>query len=700
MLKSFLLAAVLAAFPLADLAAEAAPGGKKLLTPQDIWAMKRLGTLRLSPDGAHAVFTVTEFSIEKDKSTQNLYLLETATGKVRRLTHSESSDGAPTWSPDSQVIAFTSKRGEDKVPALYQIRIDGGEAQEILELPFAIQHPRWLPDGKRIVFSTRVLPALAGDRKAMAKEVKRRKDSKISAKVSENRTYRFWDTWQADGEANRLMVVTVADKSVKDLTPKRDFLFQMSAEVEFDVSPDGKYVALTMNSTPPPFRDEPNNDIYLVSTEGSEEPKNLTPDNKKGDTHPIWAPDGKSIYFGRQVLEVQAGEIRRLWRHDLATGKNTLVSGAHDLGFDDWKFSADGKTLYFIAENKGSVPIFSLNAADGSGLKTVVPDGSCADVAVGKNGRLFFLQDSMNAPTEVFSVELANGQRKQLTNFNTELLAKFDLGKTESRTFKSNGKDVQMWLVYPPRYDASKKYGLVQILHGGPQTMVRDTWGYRWNPHIFAAGGYFTAHINRTGSTGFGEKFARDINENWGDVVMADIMAGTDDLLAKFPSIDPQRMAAAGGSYGGYLASWLLGHTDRFKCLISHAGVHNFFGQWAGDVTYGWNHVLGGVPWRDIPAMNRQNPMFFAKNFKTPTLVIHGELDYRVPVTQGLELYGVLQAMGVPSRLVYYPNENHWILKPQNSIHWYGEFRGWLARYIGGEALPEFKPGPPEGAEG
>lgn len=699
MLKSFLrataLAAAFAACPLA-FAADAPAGAKKLLTPQDIWQMKRLGSLRLSPDGTHAVFTVAETSLDKDKTSQNLYLLETATGKVRRLTHSESMDGSPTWSPDSQVIAFTSKRGDDKVPALYQIRIDGGEAQEVLELPFAIQHPRWLPDGKRIVFSTRVVPALAADRKAMAKEIKRRKDSKISAKVSENRTYRFWDTWQNEGDANRLMVVTVADKSLKDLTPKRDYLFQLNGEVEFEVSPDGKFVALTMNSTPPPFRDEPNNDIYLIATDGSGEPRNLTEDNKRGDTHARWSPDGKSIYFGRQVLEVSAGEIRRLWKHDLASGKNTLLSGALDLGFDSWEVSADGKQIVFIAEEKGRVPIFSISSTDGSGLKTIVGEGSCHDACLGKSA-IFYLHDSLNAPTEVWSVDAA-GKTKQLTNFNTELLGKFDLGKTESRTFTASGREVQMWLVYPPRYDASKKYGLVQILHGGPQTMVRDTWGYRWNPHIFAAGGYFTAHINRTGSTGFGEKFARAINENWGDVVMADIMAGTDDLLAKFPAIDPQRMAAAGGSYGGYLASWLLGHTDRFKAIISHAGVHNFFGQWAGDVTYGWNHVLGGVPWKDIPAMNRQNPMFFAKNFKTPTLVMHGELDYRVPVGQGLELYGVLQAMGVPSRLVYFPNENHWVLKAQNSVVWYVEFRNWLARYIGGEGLPEFKGGKDEEA--
>jgi dipeptidyl aminopeptidase/acylaminoacyl peptidase len=281
-----------------------------------------------------------------------------------------------------------------------------------------------------------------------------------------------------------------------------------------------------------------------------------------------------------------------------------------------------------------------------------------------------------------------SGEVRQLTNFNAAAVERLELGQVEEYWFEgANGDRIQGWLVLPPGYDPTKRYPLVQLMHGGPHTMCRDSWSYRWNTHCFAAPGYVVTWVNRHGSTGFGERFSQSILNQWGDMPFEDIMKSTDYLLARFPNLDPERMAAAGASYGGYMATWVLGHTDRFKAIINHAGVNNSYAQYGTDAPHGFPLVMGGKPWENLEGMQRQNPMFYAKNFRTPTLVIHGELDYRVPYGNATELYGVLQAMGVPSRLVIYPNENHWILTPQNAVHWHWEMQSWLSRYLGGKPV-------------
>lgn len=673
---------------------------KRPITPQDLWAIKRVGSPALSPDAKEVVFTVQEWSVDKNKSTTNLWLVAVAGGEPRRLTTSATSDSAPTWSLDGTRIAFLSKRGEDENNALYVLRRDGGEAEKILELPYAIATPKWMPDGKSIVIQTKVIPELVGkwdkaDVAAMKKEIKRRKDSKMTAKVTENRQYRFFDAWLTDNLASRLLVVDVAAKTFRDLTPQRTYLFSNGGDAAFDLAPDGKAIALTMNSTPPPFRDDNNADIYLVATDGKTAARNLTAENKGTDSSPTFSPDGKFLVFARTATASHNGESRRLWRHDLASGKSMPLTAQHDWSFDEIKFSADGAHLWLTAEEKGLLPIFRL-ALDGSGPPIpMFKEGTATSIdVVGRT--VVFLKDSTNRPAELFTLN-GDSSAKALTRFNDAFMTQLDLGKQESYWFKgANDAEVRGWLVYPPGYDADKKYPFVQLMHGGPHTMNRDSWSYRWNTQVFAATGAVVTWVDRHGSTGYGEKFAMSIVNEWGDKPFEDIMRSTDFLLKKIPNLDPDRMAAAGASYGGYMAAWVLGHTDRFKCIIDHAGVNSSYAQYASDVPHGFPKVMGGKPWENLEGMQRQNPMFYAKNFKTPTLVLHGELDYRVPYGNGLELYGVLQSMGVPSRLVVYPNENHWILTPQNAIHWHWEMQDWLARHIGVKpslAKPSFDSG-------
>jgi dipeptidyl aminopeptidase/acylaminoacyl peptidase len=667
---------------------------KRPITPQDLWAIKRLGSPALSPDGRQVVFVVTEWSIEKNKSTSNLWLADVGTGEVRRMTTAQVSDGSPAWSPDGTQIAFTSKRGDDENNALYVMRLSGGEPEKILELPYAVSAPKWLPNGHGIVVATRVIPELAGklgktELAAMKKEVKRRKDSKVSARVSEDRAFRYWDTWLTDNLANRLVAVDVASKAIRDLTPGFGYLFAISGEFSFDISPDGKAVAVTINSTPPPYKDYLNADIYLVPTDGSGALKNLTPDNQGDDSGAVFAPDGKSLVFKRQKTPYYNGEFQKLWRHDLATGKNTPVTAALDYSIGEVKFSADGKTIWITAEDKGVAPIFRLNA-DGTGFKAVYRGGTSGSLRV-EGGASVFLNNTASRPDELFALDASTGAVRQLTKFNTEFMAQFDLGRVEEYWFDgAAGDKVHGWLFYPPGFDAKKSYPLLQLMHGGPHTMNHDGWSFRWNAHVMAAPGYVVTWINRHGSTGFGEKFCQSILGEWGDKPLEDILKGTDFLLKKLPNLDAKRMAAAGGSYGGYMAAWVAGHTDRFACLVNHAGVNDFITQYGADVTsFGFSNVLGGKPWDNVAGMQRNNPTTYAKNFKTPMLIIHGEKDYRVPYVNGTALYGIYQAMGLPARLVIFPDENHWILTPQNGIYWNWEFQSWLARYIGGKPTLE-----------
>lgn len=669
-----------------------AADARRPITAQDLWAVKRLSPPALSPDGLRAVYAVQEWSIEKNKSTASLWLTELATGTTRRLTSGNSSDGAPDWHEDNKRIAFVAKRGEDETASLYVINTEGGEAEKIIELPYGVSTPQWLPGTNSIVFATQVIPALAGklekaDLAAMKKEAKRRKDSKVTAYATELRQYRFFDKNLTDGLANRLLRVEVGTKALQDLMPGYDKPFNFNNEASFTVSPDGRQIALVLNSTPPPYRESPNTDIYLLPSDGSGAPKNLTADNPRFDDSPQFSPDGRTLVFARQQLPSPAGELQRLWRHTLATGKNEPLTKDIDLSFDDVAFSADGGTLWLQAEQQGRVPLFRLRA-DGTEFTRVFSEGSNTGLDSAKGAVVFLHEDNMRA-AELYTLD-RDGLPRQLTHFNDALFAQLDLGKVESHTFAGAGGDtVQLWLTYPPGYDPAKKYPLLQLLHGGPQTMVRDSFGYRWNHHVFASPGYIVSWVNRHGSTGFGEAFARSIHGNWGEKPMEDILKANAYLFEKLPAIDRDKVAAAGASYGGYLTAWMLGHTTAFKTLVNHAGANDFIGQYGADFTnYLFDGtVWGGTPWENAEAMQRNNPMSYAKDFKTPMLILHGETDYRVPYGQSLSLYGVLQGMGVPSRLVLFPNENHWILSPQNHIYWNWEVQDWLARYIGGKPM-------------
>jgi dipeptidyl aminopeptidase/acylaminoacyl peptidase len=664
--------------------AQSAPPPRHPITAEDLWKIQRVSSPALARDGKMAVFSVTEYSLAKSKPTSSLWLLDVASGQSRRLTQG-GTDGSAAWSPDGKRIAFVSKRTDDEAPQLYVIAADGGEARRVASAPYGLKAPKWLTNS-RLAALTQVIPALVGklekgDLETLKKEIKRRKDSPMTAYATENRQYRFWDKGLPDDVADKLVAVDVETGALTDLTPGWSRLFATVMNPEFDVSPDGSAIAMAVNSTPPPYSKQPNLDVYRIPADGSGKLENLTADNPFDDSHPRFSPDGRSIVFGRNVKSTYSQT--RLYRHDLATGANTPLTEGIDLSFGDFAFGPDGKTLILNAEDRGRVALFRIGA-DGKGISKIYGEGTNHSVTARGSALLFMHEDSSH-PAEIYALDPGKSAPRRLTQFNDALLAALDLGRTESReVVGANGDRIQMWVTYPPGFDAAKKHPLVQILHGGPHTMARDDFFLRWNPHVFASPGYVVARVNRHGSTGFGEKFAQSINLHWGDWPTADVLAATDEL-AKTPGVDGSKVAAAGASYGGYLAAWLLGNTDRFRCLVDHSGVNSLIAEYGADDTYDWaEELFGGTPWKDADTFRKHDPITYASNFKTPILVTAGESDYRVPYGNALSLYGVVQAMGVPSRLVVFPNENHWVLSAQNSVYWYYEVLDWLGRYLGG----------------
>jgi len=542
--------------------------------------------------------------------------------------------------------------------------------------------PKWFPDGSSIAFGANILPEYSGDWELMKSLQKKQKDSKMTAKATENSTFRYWDRWLTEGSFPRLFSVDINSRKVTDLMPNTSNFFGMMGGVTYSIAPDGKTIAVSMNSTQAPF-DKINPDIYLLQTDGSGTMTNVTTANEASDDSPLYSPCGKFILYGKQSIPHFYADKMVMTIYDINAQTHREITSGIDLSCQDWFWSADGKTIYFIAEDNAMQSIFSIPAAGGKHQR-LFHQGTNRGAALAGKDALVFAHETLSQPAEVYRMSILRtpAPPTRLTHFNKEIMESLQLGKTENVIFKgANNADVQMFINYPPNYDPNQKYPLVVMIHGGPHGIFGDTWHYRWNSQLFSAPGYITISPNFHGSTSFGQDFAISIHGEHANKPYQDIMNAVDYMIDK-GLVDPKRMAATGGSYGGYMVSWIAGHTDRFACLINHAGVYDLHLQFASDYGANRSFQYGGSPWENIARMNSQNPSQFAHNFKTPMLVIHGELDYRVPVAHGFLVYSIYKSRGLDARLVYYPNENHWILTPQNSVYWYKEVHNWLERYL------------------
>jgi dipeptidyl aminopeptidase/acylaminoacyl peptidase len=666
-----------------SLAVAAEPAGKKHpITIEDVWSARRVGSPAISPDGKWVAVEVATYSMEDNDSTSDLWLLASDGKAQRRLTAYKGKSSGPAWSPDSKQIAFVSKRGGD-VAQIFRIAIDGGEAVQLTNLPMAPSGLKWAPDGKTIYCIVRTWPDTPDD-DSYKKKDKAQKDSKVKAFVIDDAMFRVWDEWIADGRRPMLFAVDTATGKHRNLfADTRLYLpiYQPSAG-HYDISPDGKELCFAADSVKEIGTDF-NLDLYVMPLDKPGVPKNITPDNPAADTTPAYSPDGKSIAFTRQTIKHFYADRSRLMLHDRASGKARELTAKFDRSCGAPKWAADSRHIYFEAEDKGHVRIFRVSTS-GNDVTPLTAGFSDHGVDINREGTLLaFNRSHFGAPAATYVMPVIEPSPQKIDHFNDDLVASWELGEVKDVTFKgADDEDVQMWVVYPPGFDPKKKWPLLQVVHGGPHNGITTDFHYRWNLHLFASKGYVVGCINFHGSSGFGQAFTDSITGDMGTKPLTDVLKGTDYLETQ-PYIDKSRTTAAGASYGGFMMAWLNGHTDRFKALVCHAGVYNWHSMMASDYVRSRERPLGALPWGDQGKIDKQSPQRFAANFKTPTLVSHGERDFRVPVTQGLEFYSTLRLKGVPTRLIYFPDENHWILKPQNSRLWYREVFAWLDKYAG-----------------
>ena len=650
----------------------------RALTAEDLWALPRVGAAVPSPAGGLFAVAVTRYDMEQNKGRSRIWLVPTGNGEARALTSPDHSSAEPAFSPDGNDLAFT-RRGDDGKTQLYVMPLDGGESRRLTDMPLGAFDPHWLPDGSGIVFASMLLKGhLTID--ATRAELERRDKDPVKVHVTEDRVYRYWDTWLTTGEVPHLFLLEIASGKLRDLTPESTTWFDwIEPGGQFDIAPDGREIAYP-GIFPTPDGTRIRSAIFTVAVDGGPV-QCLTPDHPADDLRPRYTPAGDAIVFGMSHDPLFYADRIRLMRADRKTGRVTPWLDTWDRSPSHWQFAPDG-TLYFEAEDVGRLSLFALK---GNGPpREVRRGGTLSSVAVTPEGRLLYTAQDLVSPPEVHSCSASGAAVERHTRFTEPVMSKVRLGEVRELTFEgSAGEPVQMFVVLPPDYHEGKAYPLVQVVHGGPHGISSDGFHWRWNAQMFAAPGYVAALVNFQGSTSWGQEFARRILGAWGERPFEDVMKATDLLIASGLA-DPDRMAAAGGSYGGYMAAWIAGHTDRFRCIVNHAGVYDLMSQYASDVTQGRALAMGGEPWDGIEAIDRWNPARYADGFNTPMLVIHGEKDYRVPVTQGLECYGVLKAKGIPARLVYFPDENHWVLKPRNSLLWYREVLGWLERWLGG----------------
>ena len=657
---------------------------KRAIQFDDMIAMHRLSDPQVSPDGKWVAYVVATPDMQANHSMSNIWIVPANGGEERQLTRS-GSDSGPRWSPDGKQIAFLSSR--DGATQIYVMSVFGGEASRVTFLSTDVDDEIWSPDGKWMAFTSRVYPDCRDDACNKTRDEAAAKNP-VKAHIATRLLYRHWTAW-ADGKRSHLFVTAATKGTPRDLTPGAAYdvpPFNLGAPEAIAFSPDSTEICFTANTD----KDEAlstNGDLFAVPVSGESEPKRITT-NKGDDWGPAYSPDGKWIAYRSQMTVGYESARWQLMLYNRSNGEHTDITTNFDRNVESYEWSPDSRTIYFQAEDKAEMPIYSIAAAPGNSPKTVVADGFNAEFSLSADGkRLVFSRSSLTYPAEIFSANSDGTDVRQVTHQNAALLAPLELPAAEPFWFTgANNTKVEGLLVKPPHFDAAKKYPMLLLVHGGPQGAWDDDWGYRWNPQVMAAPGYVVVMINPTGSTGYGQKFTDAIQSDWGGKPYVDLMEGVDYEIAHFPFIDGTRLAEAGGSYGGYMKDWIATHTGRFRCLISHAGPYDLVSMYgATEELWFVEHDLRGTPWSDPETYAKWSPSTYAAalgKFHTPMLVIDGELDFRVPYTQDLELFTALQRQGVPSKLIIFPDEGHWVLRPQNSKLWYHEFLDWLATYL------------------
>jgi len=677
---------------------------KRPFTFEDMMKLKRVGAPVPSPDGKWVVFDCVDVDLEANTKISHLWIVPANGGESRRLNPTPNHEERPRFSPDGKRLMWTSKATDPT--QIWMCDFDSnagaltGKPHQVTEISTGADGGIWSPDGKNVVFLSAVYPDCKDDacNKQRDEELKK---SKVKAKIFSRLFYRHWSAF-TEFKRSHLFVQSVeapvsgagngtaagtAATTPKDLTPGDHDVppFSLGGQDMYAISPDGQEVAYTSNIDEVEATST-NNEIFVVPISGGT-PKKIST-SPGADTTPLYSPDGKSLAWRSQARAGFEADKWRLLLQDRQTGETRHVTEKFDRSVGSFSWSTS-RWINFVAEDRGNAPIFGVST---TGERPVIANQNLyADDLIITDSRAFFTRMSITTPNEIWAINFPKdsgmqqaSQPKPLTHMNDALLSQIDMQPLESFTFKgANDEEVQGFMVKPPGFDPNKTYPLKFLIHGGPQGAWGNDWTYRWNAELFAAtGNYVVVMINFHGSTGYGQKFTDSISGDWGGKPYVDLMKGLDYVEKTYPFIDKNREAALGASYGGYMANWILGHTNRFKCIVSHDGTFNT------ESVYGTTEELwfpewefNGPPWKNRELYRKFSPHLFADKFKTPTLVIHGQNDYRLDVSEGFQLFTTLQRLKIPSKMLYFPDEGHWVLKPQNSRLWYKTVNDWVDQW-------------------
>ncbi len=656
-------------------------------TVNDLVNLRRASEPQVSPDGRQVVFVLRTTDLEANRGRTHLWTVATDGTGLRQLTTSPESDTSPRWSPDGKAIYFLSTRaGSTQV---WRLPMDGGESERVTSLPVDVGSFVLSRGGAWLAVSAQVFPDCSGRPEGAlactAKRVEEQGRSKASGHLYAQLPVRHWDEW-LDGRRSHLFAIPVAGGAAVDLMktmdadcPSRPF----GGPEDYTFTPDGKGVVFSAKNAGREDAWSTNFDLFLVPADGSAPPRDLTPGNLAWDAQPSFSPDGRQLaWLAMTVPGYEADRFRlmvRAWpdgaSREVAAGWDRSPSGS-------LAWSTDSRTLFATADDGGRHSLFAVDVATGS-VRLTAKGGSVHDPSIAP-GTVVFRREDFGAPSDLYAAAPDGSGLRQLTRLNATLLSQVTLGTSEEFAFAGwNGETVHAWLVRPPGLDPARKYPVAFLIHGGPQGSWNDDFHYRWNPQIYAAAGYVALMVDFHGSTGYGQRFTDSIKEDWGGKPLEDLQRGLAAALSSRPWMDGNRVAALGASYGGYMVDWIAGAwPDRFRCLVSHDGVLDEFHAYF-DTEELWfpERERGGTPWQVPEAYEKHNPANLVKNWKTPILVIHGGKDYRVVETEGLSAFTAAQRLGIPSEFLYFPDENHWVLKPQNSIQWHETVLRWLDRW-------------------
>ncbi|MDP1832364.1 MAG: S9 family peptidase [Geothrix sp.] len=662
------------------LSLSATAAGKRAFTIEDLYRLKGVQHLALSPDGSRLAFEVSSQDLKAAKRDTQIWVLEVTSGQTKQLTFSGKADTAPQWSKDGKTLYFLSSR--EGGSQLWALDASGGEARQVTTFEPGIGAPKVMPGANKVVFEASVFPEAMTDGAKHKELSEKLENGPVQAHLSDSLLYRHWTGWR-DFQYTHLFT-TMADGKVEALTAgKQDYPgFWQS----WDLSPDGKEVCVTTNTDPVPARST-NQDLFLVSLEGDRTPRRITGDNPAADQDPKYSPDGRFIAYRFQTKPGHESDRFRLAIYDRAAKTRKVLTESVDNWVEAFHWSADGKAIWFTVQEKGRWPLFRVEAATGK-LTRMLEGQSLKEFVLSPDQKAVYLTKSrVGEPTEIWRYGFEAKDLKRLTSFNQAVADEVDIRPAEEQWVKgAGGKDIHLFLVKPHGFDPAKKYPLILNVHGGPQMMWSDTLRGDWQ--VYPGAGYIVAFPNPHGSTGYGQAFTDAISGDWDGKVMTDIEKVADHLAA-LPYVDQDRMGAMGWSWGGYAMMWLEGRRTRFKALASMMGVYDLRSM-HGATEELWfpEHDLTGTPWDRPQAYERMNPSSHVKAFKTPCLVITGERDYRVPYTQSLQFFTGLQAMGVPSRLLVFKNDGHWPDALKSMPVYYNAHLEWFQKYLGGGAAP------------